>query len=122
MCLDGAESNKLLYKFESEIPDLMDILIRWPYRKFWCCRDVVKMFRSTAVDLSVTDLKYCVWRNNPKEKLVLFTFLRIAMGLTSSPGLARMVMLNLAKLMQEKYTHVYNVISLDTYVDDAGVF
>ena len=34
MCLDGTESNKLLYKFESEMPDLMDILIRWRCSKF----------------------------------------------------------------------------------------
>ena len=44
------------------------------------------------------------------------------MGLTSSPGLARMVLLHLAKLMQKKYPLVYDVISSDTYVDDAGVF
>ena len=31
MCLDGTQSNKLLYKFESEMPDLMDILLRWRY-------------------------------------------------------------------------------------------
>ena len=53
---------------------------------------------------------------------MLFKFLRIVMGLTSSPGLARMVLLHLAKLMQKKYPLVYNVISSDTYIDDAGVF
>ena len=56
------------------------------------------------------------------EKLVLFKFLRIVMGLTSSPGMARMVMLHMGKLMQEKYPRVHNVISLDTNVDGAGVF
>ena len=44
------------------------------------------------------------------------------MGSASSPGLARMVLLHLAKLMQKKYPLVHNVISSDTYVDDAGVF
>ena len=34
MCLDGTQSNKLLYKFESEMPDLMDILLRWRYFKY----------------------------------------------------------------------------------------
>ena len=44
MCLDGTQRNKLLYKFESEMPDLMLILLRWRYCKYWCCIDVVKMF------------------------------------------------------------------------------
>ena len=122
MCLDGTQSNKLLYKFESEMPDLMDILLRWRHCKYWCCIDVVKMFWSIAVDPSSANLQFCVWRSSPKEKLMLFKFLRIVMGLTSSPGLARMVLLHLAKLMQKKYPLVHNVISSHTYVDDAGVF
>ena len=74
------------------------------------------------MDISSAYLKYFVCRSNPEEKLMLFKLLRIVMGLTTSPGLARKVMLYLAKLMQQKYPHVNNVISSDTYVVDAGVF
>ena len=119
MYLDGTESNKLLYKFESEMPDLMDILIRWRCSKFWCCIDVVKMFWSIAVDLTSADLQYCIWRSNLNETDAI-QILEDSDGIDVIASLARMVLLHLAKTMQQKYPLVYKVISSDTYVDDAG--
>ena len=33
MCLDGTESNKLLYKIEADMPGLQDILISWKLQR-----------------------------------------------------------------------------------------
>lgn len=60
MCLDGPESNKLIYKIETEMPDLQYILIRWKTTKHWCCIDIKQMFWSIETHEDDANLQLCV--------------------------------------------------------------
>ena len=50
MWLDGTEHNRLIYKIQSDMPELQDLLMRWKVAKVWCTIDIVKMFWSIQTD------------------------------------------------------------------------
>ena len=74
MCLDGTESNKLIYKIDTESPDIRDILMRWKTANKWVCIDIRQMYWSIQTHEQDADLQYCVWRSNKDEKLILYKF------------------------------------------------
>ena len=80
------------------------------------------MFWSIKTHEQDADLQYCVWRSNKDEKLILYKFCRMVIGLSNSPGLARLVLLHNAKENAETHPDVYKVIHDNTYMDDSGVF
>ena len=96
MCLDGTESNKLLYKIEADMPDLQDILISWKTAKEWCTVDIVKMFWTIETSPNDAKLQHCLWRDSKEEELLLYLFKRVVMGLSDSPGIASLVLIELA--------------------------
>ena len=114
LCLDGTESNKLIHKIEAAMPLLHDILIRWRCAKYWATVDVVKMFWSIQTHDSDARLQHCVWRENPEAKLLLYIFSRMVMGLTNSPGLARLVLVELAKQYEDHFSNAKTVLEKDT--------
>ena len=121
MCLDGTESNRLIYKLETAMPELQDILMRWKTSNYWCTIDIVKMFWSIQTHEDDADLQHCVWRDSPTDKLMLYKFVRMVMGLTNSPGLARLVLLLNAQRHVDKYPSVLDIMENDTYMDDSEV-
>ena len=122
MCLDGTESNKLIYKIDTESPDIRDILMRWKTANKWICIDIRQMFWSILTHGQDADLQHCVWRSHKDDKLMLYKFCRMVMGLSNSPGLARLVLLHNAKENAETHPDVYKVMHDNTYMDDSGIF
>ena len=121
MCLDGTAANKLIYKIKSDMPEIMDILMRWKTSNFWCTVDIRKMFWSILTHQEDAELQYCVWRTSPKAPLNLYLFRRMVMGLNNSPGLARLTLLKNAADNKAKYPSVQEIIRKDTYMDDSVI-
>ena len=121
MCLDGTESNNLIHKIEAEMPDLQNILIRWRCAKFWSTIDIVQMFWSSQTHPSDADLQHGVWRFKPDEELMLYQFCRMVMGLTNSPGLARLALIELSKKFANEFPKTIQVLEQDTYMDNSNV-
>ena len=71
MCLVGTESNKLIHKINTAMPELRDILMRWKSSSQWCTIDIVKMFWSIQTHKDDAKLQHCVWRDHKDEKLIL---------------------------------------------------
>ena len=103
MCLDGTQANKLIYKILSEMPEIMDILMRWKISNYWFTVDIRQMFWSVMTHPRDAELQHCVWRENPKAPLKLYLCTRMVMGLNNSPGLARLTLLKNAEDNQEEY-------------------
>ena len=122
MCLDGTESNKLLYKIEADMPGLQDILISWKTAKEWCTVDIVKMFWTIETSPNDAKLQHCLWRDSKEEELLLYLFKRVVMGLSDSPGIARLVLIELANRFKDKLPQAKEVIEKFTYMDDANIF
>ena len=102
--------------------DIAEMLIKWRTSKRWIAVDVRKMFWQIKVDQVDQNLQYTLWRNNPHEKLGLYSFTAKVMGSTDSMSIARQVLMNNAKIHNEQYPKVESIIKDNCYADDITVF
>ncbi|CAG9126253.1 unnamed protein product [Plutella xylostella] len=96
--------------------DLFSILLRFRQHKYVACADVEKMYRQVLIDPSQRDLQLILWRDNPSDKLDVYSLKTITYGMSASPFLAVRCLKELAA--ESNNPEISRTIRDDFYVDD----
>ena len=99
--------------------DIADLLIRFREKPYVLIGDIKEMF--SQISLADVDRRFhrFLWRNMQEaEEPVVYEAIRLVFGDCASPFLAQKVLLQHAKMMQDKYPKAAEVLQTGMYVDD----
>ena len=89
--LDGSSSNESLYSGPNLLSDLSDILLRFRFNFIAILADIKQAFLNVEISKEHRDLPFFLCYENASSEsdviLIVFRFLRVVFGVTSSPFL-----------------------------------
>ena len=116
----GYSMNDLLPKGRNNMNSLIEIFIRWRTHKVAFHSDVEQMYPSISLEQEHWCLQRYLFQENldpdaiPEEKVIKV----VIYGAKSSGNQAEYGLRETARLSQDEYPEVYDIIHKDTYVDD----
>ena len=116
----GYSLNDILAKGRNNMNRLVDIFVRWRCHSVGFHTDVRKMYNSIKLNQCHWGLQRYLWYNSldpskpPEEKIIK----TIIYGIKSSGNQAERGLRETARLLQDDYPEIHQVVSNDIYIDD----
>ena len=115
---NGPSLNEYLYSGPNLLSNVFDILIRFRLNPIGILADIKQAFLNVGMSNDHKDFLRFLWYDTNGLKIVIYTFLRVVFGLTSSPFLSNATIRHhLSKYIQFERNFVEKLLE-DFYVDD----
>lgn len=115
----GVSINEALKVGPTVQRDLVSILLNFRCHRFVFIVDIMKMFRQVLVHRDDTPFQRIIWRDACTQPLQVYELLTVTYGMTSSPFLATMALLQLADDGSERFPLAAAALEKSFYMDDA---
>ena len=108
--------NDCLYSGPNLLCKIFDILFRFRLNRIAVVADIKQAFLNVGINKEHQDYLRFLWIEN--DELVIYRFLRVVFGLTSSPFLLNGTIRQHLEKYRDRYPDVIRRLSEDLYVDD----
>ena len=118
--VNGPSLNECLYSGPNLIAKIFDIVMRLRLNKIGILADIRQAFLNIALSGEHRDYVRFLWYDlkSEDEKIIVYRFLRVVFGLTSSPFLLNATFKHHLDKYIEKGSEIVACIREDLYVDD----
>ena len=118
--VNGPSLNECLYSGPNLIVKIFDILLRFRFNKIGILADIKQAFLNIAIDKEHCDYLRFLWYDDQsdEEHIVVYRFLRVVFGVTSSPFLLNGTIRHHFNKYLDRERNVVERVGEDLYVDD----
>ncbi|CAB4039144.1 PREDICTED: uncharacterized protein LOC100197852, partial [Paramuricea clavata] len=118
--VSGPSLNECLYSGPNLIAKIFDILLRFRLNKIGVLADIKQAFLNVGIDVQHRDYLRFLWYDlqAEDEQVVIYRFLRVVFGITSSPFLLNGTIRRHLSNYLEKEREIAQRVKDDLYVDD----